>query len=150
MKNLAVLLLLLSSLLMISCSEEELVQRREDKIFGTWTYQRAFFKGRNALFRDDITHLYKDDIITFHTDYTCTYDDAGRRSVYEGDWFVTLEVFTDPDGTENVYFLDAFFYGAQPEDDFGYYAEIEWLTQNNMTISYQTDDGEYTYKLDRY
>ena len=145
-------LILLSFLLLgaMSCSEEELIERREEKIFGTWKFDKVFFKGYNALFRDNITHLYEGDILTFNTDYTCTYDDAGQQYVYAGDWFVNLEVFTDPDGAENVYFLDALFYGKYPEDDFGYYAEIEWLTQNSMTISYTTNDGEYTWRLSRY
>jgi hypothetical protein len=145
-------LLILSSILLIgtmSCSEEEMIQRREDKIMGTWKFDKAFFLGNNALFRDNITHRYEDDILTFYTDYTCTWDDVGQQYSFEGDWFVNLEVYTDPNGAENIYFLDALFYGEVPEEDFGFYAEVEWLTQNSMTISFFDVDGEYTYKLTR-
>ena len=149
MKKLYFLSTLVILLATVSCSEEELIQRREDKLFGSWKFEKAYFKGNNALFRDNITHIYEDDIITFYTDYTCTWDDAGQRFVYDGDWFVNLEVFTDGNGAENVYFLDALFFGEYPEDDFGFYAEIEWLTQNKLTISFFDNDGEYTYKLEK-
>lgn len=135
-------------LFLMSCSEQELIDRREDRIIGSWEFEKAFFTGNNALFRDNISHLYEDDIITFNYDYTATYNDNGQRLSFDGDWFVVLETFTGPDGAENVYFLDALFYeGGRQENEFGFYAEIEWLTQNNMTITFFDNDGEYRYKL---
>jgi hypothetical protein len=149
MKKVYLLIIALTMLGMMSCSEEELIERREDKIIGSWRFEKAFFTGNNALFRDNITHLVEDDIITFHYDYSATYDDGGQRLEYVGDWLVVLETYTDPDGVENVYFLDALFYGDRTSDDFGFYAEIMWLTQNKMTITFYDNDGEYTYKLEK-
>ena len=134
---------------LMSCSEQELIERREDKIIGSWRFEKAFFTGNNALFRDNITHLVEDDIITFNYDYSAVYDDAGKRTIYDGDWFVVLETFIDPDGTENIYFIDALFYGDRSSDEFGFYAEITWLTQNKMTITFFDNNGEYVYKLEK-
>jgi hypothetical protein len=148
MKRFYLLSGVLFMLFLMSCSEEELIDRREDRIVGSWAFEKAFFTGNNALFRDNISHLYEDDIITFNLDYTATYDDKGQRITFDGDWFVVLETFTGPDGAENVYFLDALFYEENSRDsEFGFYAEIEWLTYNKMTIIFFDNDGEYRYKL---
>jgi hypothetical protein len=149
MKKVYLLITVLTMLGMMSCSEEELIERREDKIIGSWRFEKAYFTGNNALFRDNISHLVKDDVITFYHDYSASYDDAGQRIQINGDWLVVLETYTDPDGAENIYFLDALFYGDNPEDDFGFYAEIIWLSQNKMTINFFDDNGEYTYKLEK-
>ncbi|MFZ9046117.1 MAG: hypothetical protein ACO2ZZ_09625 [Cyclobacteriaceae bacterium] len=148
MKRFCLLASVASLLFLIGCSEEELINRREEKIIGSWTFEKAYFTGRSALFRDDISHLHENDLIIFNSDFTASYDDQGQRLVFDGDWFVVLETFTGPDGVENVYFLDALFYtGGRQRADFGFYAEIEWLTQNKMTITFIDEDGEYRYKL---
>lgn len=149
MQKVYILLLTTAMITLMSCSEQELIERREDKIIGSWRFEKAFFTGNNALFRDNITHLVEDDIITFNYDYSAVYDDAGKRTIYDGDWFVVLETFIDPDGTENIYFIDALFYGDRSSDEFGFYAEITWLTQNKMTITFFDNNGEYVYKLEK-
>ena len=149
MNKFIIIILSLSTFLLSSCSEEEMIERREDRIIGTWQFEKAFFHGHNALFRDNISYRYENDQISFLSDYTCTWYDAGKQVTYHGDWFVELEVFTDPDGAENVFFLDALFYGESQDEDFGFYAEVEWLTKNSMTISFNDQDGEYTYRLNK-
>ena len=148
MKQIYIVLGLLFVSTFMGCDEVELIERREDKIIGSWQFEKAFFTGNNALFRDNILHLYEDDVITFNYDYSATYDDNGQRTAFDGDWYVVLETFTGPDGAENVYFIDALFYeNDRSENDFGFHAEIEWLTFNKMTLTFFDNGGEYRYKL---
>ncbi|MFT6939605.1 MAG: hypothetical protein ACJASN_001091 [Cyclobacteriaceae bacterium] len=150
MKHFSIILSLIVLTLLTSCTEEELIERKEDRLYGTWQFEKAFFLSTNSLFRNNISHLYEHDEITFYSDLTATYKDDNQRAIYTGDWFVILEVFPDDfDGTENVYFLDAFFYGDRPQDDFGYYAEIEWLTRKRLRLFVMTPEGEYTFRLSK-
>ena len=77
--------------LVTGCSDEFYLERQEDKIIGAWEFEKVFYKADNALFRDNITGDYANDIIEFYDDYTAIYDDYSLGKVYPGDWLIRLK-----------------------------------------------------------
>ena len=131
-----------------SCSDEEMITRKEDKVEGSWEFNKAFFKGEFALFRDNVIEDYQGDIIHFHADQTAIYYDHSLDASFEGTWFVNVErVFDGYDDTDREYFLDMEFYDWVNEETFFYYGHIDHLTQNRLNLSIWDDGDEYTFKL---
>lgn len=130
-----------------SCSDEEIVERREDKIEGTWEFEKAFYKRDNALFRDNVLEDFEGDLIHFHADQTAIYVDNSLDESFDGDWFVVLERYYDQDDVDREFFLDMEFYDSVNDESFFYYGNIQWLTKKRLNFTAWDDNGEYTFKL---
>lgn len=143
------LLATLLTILMTSCSKEAIIRRKEDRLIGAWEFDKVFYKADNALFRDNITHEYANDIIHFYPDYTASYDDYSLRTIFDGEW--TLIVDEDYyDGDNDLeFFVDAMFYDFVNGEDFYMFGSIDRLNRNKMRLEASDRRGTYTFKLRR-
>ena len=142
-------LFVLLAILMTSCSKEAIIHRKEDRLIGAWEFEKVFYKGDHALFRDNITHEYANDIIHFYPDYTATYDDASLRSIFDGEWALIVdEDYYDGDH-DLEFFVDAIFYDFINGEDFTMFGSIDRLNRNKMRLEASDYRGTYTFKLRR-
>ncbi len=148
MKN-ALLICLLLAGLGTSCTIEDRLERREDRLLGTWYFDRAFYREDGALFRDNVINEFEGDVITFFDDYTALYEDYDLNAAFDGQW----EIFADRafyDGDDDVeFFLDMSFYDYVNNEDFAYYSRVTRHTRNRLNIRVNLRNGFYTFKLRR-
>ena len=139
------LLYLLPLLLVAACSIEDRIERREDRLTGSWQIERAFFKENDELFRDDITADFAGDRITFFPDFTLTYA-AGNGEVFEGFWRINAlrEVDNDLEFT-----IDADFFDFRGRLAFQWLGTIDKLTNNNFNIDVAERNGVLRLRWDR-
>jgi len=145
-------LLLLTTLFVISlsaCTKEGRILRKEDKLIGSWVFEKVFYKRHSALFRDNITNDYQDDIVEFFADYGATYYDYSLNSVFDGTWtlFVENNIY---DGENDLDFsVDAVFYDFVNNEDFFLFGGIDRLNRNKLHFESEDRSGKYTFKLRR-
>ena len=145
-----ILILIGLPVLLLSCSDEYLLERKEDKIIGRWEFEKVFYKADHALFRDNITSEYRDDIIEFFGDYTAVYDDYSIHTTFPGDWRIILDHDIGNDGgLSHEFFVDAVFYGFFQGDDFALFGSIDKLNKDKLQLEARDRRGTYTYKLCR-
>lgn len=148
-------LLLYASLVVLAsaCSEEYLLERKEDKLIGTWEFEKAFYQADNALFRDNITGEYQDDIIEFYGDYTAIYVDNSLNAVFPGDWRIILDkdyYQTDNGGASDIeFFIDAVFFDGLAGEDFEFFGSIDRLNKDRLQFEARDRRGTYAFKLCR-
>lgn len=147
------LLLLSLTILTFSCSEEYLLERKEDKIIGRWEFEKVYYKPDHALFRDNITGAYQDDVIEFFGDYSAIYDDYSLRAIFPGDWQIILDRDTyqtgDGSGSDLEFFVDAVFYDFLQGEDFALFGSIDKLNKSKLQFEARDRRGTYTFKLCR-
>ncbi|THH40337.1 hypothetical protein [Neolewinella litorea] len=118
-------------LTMSACSIEERIERREDRLTGSWQIERATFKGNNALFRDNITEEFLGDRVTFYPDYTLVYDSGGGE-FYDGYWAINVLRERD-EGIEFTFDADFFDFRGRPA--FQWIGTIEKLNRNRFKVT---------------
>lgn len=140
--------LLLLSTILSACSLDYQLERKEDRLMGSWTFTHAFYKDNGAIFRDNIFPEFAGDVIEFYPNYEASYDDASNRYLYWGDW----EVFAQRGGADDddiEFFLDMFFYDERGYESFSYIGTVRRLTRNSLKIEAYDRYGEYTFRLER-
>ncbi len=132
-----------------SCTKEARLRKKEDRLIGVWEFEKVTYKKDFALFRKNITHEYRHDIVEFFPDYSAVYDDYSLRAVFYGDW----NIFIDEDyyGEDNdlEFFVDAVFYDFLNHEDFYLYGSIDRLNRNKLNFEASDSRGTYTFKLRR-
>ena len=83
MKHLHILAILSIITLATGCSDDYLVDRKEDKLIGTWEFEKAFYRRDGDLFRDNVTLDYRDDVIVFFGDYSAEYFDYSQCCCFD-------------------------------------------------------------------
>ncbi|MBK6265982.1 hypothetical protein JKA74_13145 [Marivirga sp. S37H4] len=146
MKNLKYLCLFLFTVFLASCSDEEILDRKEDKITGTWYFKKAFYKADYALFRNNIMDDYRGDYITFYPDYSALYDDSSMNAIFDGFWTLFLDRYENDD---RVFNFEMSFYDHINGTDFIYYGELTRLSRNSFHMVVDDGQGEYTFKLEK-
>lgn len=146
MRNFKWMFVLVGLSLLFSCSDEEILDRKEDKITGTWFFDKAFYKADNALFRNNVISDYAGDFITFYPDNTALYDDRSLNAIFDGEWFLFLDRYDDG---EKIFTMEMAFYDYVNRSDFVYFGEMTRISRNNITLRVRDDRGEYTFKLDK-
>lgn len=141
------LLLLTATLLILlpSCSIEYYLDRKEDKIIGAWIFDKVTYKKDHAPFSDNVTHMYRDDIIEFFPDYTAIYDDYSLASIFDGEW----SLIYDGDDEGHEFFVDAVFFDFVAGEDFEVFGSIDRLDHKVLKLESYDAKGKYTYKLRR-
>ena len=141
------------AILFTSCSDEYLLERKEDKIIGTWEFEKAHYKADRSLFRDNITDEYADDLIVFYGDYVAEYADASLNAVFPGEWRILLDrdiYYTNEETSGNVeFFIDATFFDMLAGEDFEFFGSIDRLDRNVLKFEARDRDGTYTFRLCR-
>jgi len=144
MKNLY-LLLVLFLLSTTACSIQDRVERREDRLIGTWVIDKATFDEDGVLFNKNITDDFRGDRLTFFPDGTVEYQNRNGQ-IFAGPWFIDALRDLDDD---LEFALDADFF-----DRFGFLAfrwsgTIQRLNQNNFNINVSEVDGTLRMRWDK-
>ncbi len=152
MKRLPTLLTVLAGFCLLAlsaCSDAELLERREDRLLGTWIFDKAFFRENGDLFRDNISGDFEGDILQFNPDYTCVYDDRLSNKVYYGTWGVFLDR-DNFDGENDIeYYLDINIEDERRRPYFSFSSGIEFLTFERLTFVAQNRAGEFRFRMSK-
>lgn len=143
MKHLPFFLLIL---IFGSCSLEERIERREDRLMGEWLMDRATFRNRGGIFFEDITSDFRRDEVEFLSDFSLLYR-AGNGEVFDGAWRITTVDAGAEEGIEFI--LDAEFYDIDNNLAFTWVAEIERLDNRRLKMLIQEIDGELRLRWDK-
>lgn len=148
MKNF-LFLAVLTTIFLSGCSIQDRIERREDRLMGTWALDRAFFWGDGALFRDNVTNDFRGDVITFSPDFTLFYE-AGNGEIFDGVWGISAlrDNFNDNDDVD--FLIDADFFDVNGNFAFQWIGQIERLGRNNFNVRIQERNGELVMKWDRF
>ena len=130
-----------------SCTIEERLERKEDRLMGAWVFEKAFYNDDNDLFRDNLTRDYEGDILEFFEDRFVLYEDVGTNEVFYGDWGLnaTRRQFDDEQDVE--FFLDMEFYDDRDRFAFSYFSTVTRLTWNKLHFKVHDRAGVYTFRL---
>ncbi len=141
------ILLLIMCVLMVStsCTKDGIIRRKENKLVGAWEFEKVFYKRDNALFRKNITHEYRNDVVEFFPDYSAIYDDFSLQAVFDGEW----SVIADEDFDDLELFVDAVFYDFLNREDFFLFGSIDRLNRNKLNLEGSDRAGRFTFKLRR-
>lgn len=139
------LFVLASFLFLSSCSIQDRVANREDRLIGTWVIDRATFDEDGALFNKNVTGEFRGDEITFFRDGTVEYVDADGR-FFSGPWFI--DALRDLD--QDVEFaLDADFFLDSGVLAFRWSGTIQRLNQRNFNLNVAEVDGTLRMRWDK-
>lgn len=145
MKNLLFVSLFATLFFASGCSIEDRIQRREDRLIGTWVIDRAVFDEDGALFNDNITDEFRGDRVTFFPDNTVEYV-TGNGQVFVGTWFIDALRDLDDD---LEFTIDADFFDGGGFIAFRWIGTISRLTENNFNLSVSEIDGTLRLRWDK-
>ncbi|MBT8221270.1 MAG: hypothetical protein KJP00_15690 [Bacteroidia bacterium] len=142
------ILLIIGIMFLASCTIEEQLERKEDRLIGSWEIDRARFKDDGFFNSSNITNEFRGDLLTFFEDGFVQYvEDNGE--VFTGTWFLdALRRSGENDTTE--YTLDADFYDDDGFLVFRWLGTIDRLDRNNFNLTVADRYGELILKWDRY
>ncbi|WP_157974534.1 hypothetical protein [Lewinella sp. IMCC34183] len=118
-------------LLITSCSLEDRIERREDRLVGTWEIDRASYKGNNDLFGDNVTSQFSGDRVEFYPDYSLVYE-TGTGVIYDGYW--SINALREPDD-ETEFTFDADFFDFQGRPAFQWLGTIDKLNRQRFKVT---------------
>lgn len=127
------------------CSLEDRIERREDRLLGTWVLDRATFDEDGALFNSNVTDEFAGDRITFLRNGQVEYL-TGDGRFFVGTWFIDALRDLDDD-TE--FTLDADFFDNRGFLAFRWVGTINRLTRNNFNINVAEVDGVLRLRWDK-
>lgn len=145
MKNLLIVSLFAALFFASGCSIEDRIQRREDRLLGTWVIDRAVFDEDGALFNSNITDEFAGDRVTFFPDNSVEYV-TGNGQVFVGTWFIDALRDLDDD---LEFTIDADFFDAGGFLAFRWVGTISRLTENNFNLSVSEIDGTLRLRWDK-
>ncbi|MEM7574183.1 MAG: hypothetical protein AAF433_14850 [Bacteroidota bacterium] len=146
MKYIPLFLLLL---FLSACSLAERIERREDRLIGSWQMERATFRNLGGIFFQNITDEFAGDRVRFFNNLALEYI-AGNGEVFDGNWRITAITTEDFDGDRDTdFFLDAEFYDADFNLAFTWVALIERLDNVRLKVLIQEPDGDLRLRWDR-
>ena len=149
MKN--VILFSLSFLFLASCTKEGIIRRKENKLIGAWEFEKVLYKRDGAIFRDNITSEFANDVIEFFPDYTAIYDDYSLSAIFDGEWDLIIDEddIYDHSNSDLEFFVDAVFFDFLHHEDFYVFGSIDKLNRNKLNLEGSDRFGKYTFKLRR-
>lgn len=127
------------------CSIEDRIERREDRLLGTWIIDRASFDEDGALFNNNITDEFEGDRVTFLPNNTLEYV-TGNGTVFRGTWFIDALRDLDDDVEFTV---DADFFDFNGFLAFRWVGTIQRLTNNNFNLNVAEVDGTLRLRWDK-
>jgi hypothetical protein len=134
--------------LLSGCSPEQRLERKEDRLIGAWTFEKAFYNEDGALFRDNVIRDFEGDIIEFLPDFSCIYDDYSLRYAFWGDWIMHFDRGYYDDEPDIDFFLDMTFFD-NGRVAFSYFSSVTLLTNNRLNLRVHDRRGVYIFKLRR-
>ena len=129
----------------LGCSIEDRIERREDRLLGTWQIDKATFKDDDDLFSDNVTNAFRGDLVTFLPDYTLRYE-AGDGQVFDGFWVINAIRDLDDD-TE--FTLDADFFDFRGRPAFQWLGTLKRLNGNRLNVTVYERGGVLQLRWDK-
>lgn len=131
-----------------ACTIEDQLERKEDRLIGSWVIDRARFDEDGFFNSINITSEYRGDLLTFFEDGYLQYEE-NNGEIYTGTWYLdALRSSGEYDSTE--YTLDADFYDVDGFLVFRWLGTIDRLNRNNFNLTISDRYGELILKWDRY
>jgi hypothetical protein len=146
MKTLFSITAFLGLILFLSgCSDDFLLQRREDRLIGAWEFDRVlYFPNRGS--RRNLSREYAGDVIEFFRNGRAIYYDASLNASFDGDWILDLDrSWGESDDAE--FFLDMYFYDFIHREEFSFLTQATILNNNRMTLISNERAGSYEFRL---
>ena len=139
------LFLLMSGAVLPSCTVQDQLLNREDRLEGTWVIDRAVFDEDGALFNDNVIDDFRGDEVTFFNDGTVEYF-SGDGRFFSGPWFIDAQ----RDLSDDVeYTLDADFFLDSGVLAFRWSGTIQRLTNSDFNINIPEVDGTLRLRWDK-
>ena len=133
-----------------SCSVENAIDRREDKLIGSWKIDKVIYDQYGRLFKKKLTADYRFDEFEFLPDHRVYYYDDDIGVEFEGEWEIVPHRQYDQDGDKEVeFYIEMFFYDPVYNDVFGYYGFISRLTRNKFRFFVSDSGGELEFRFKR-
>lgn len=129
----------------ISCSIEDKIERREDRLLGTWQIDKATFKDDDDLFRDNVTHEFRGDRVSFFPDFTLLYE-TGDGQLFDGYWVISAVRDLDD---ETEFTLDADFFDLRGRPAFQWLGTLKRLNGNRLNVTVYERGGVLQLRWDK-
>ena len=140
-------ILLLGIFIITSCTTEQLIERREDRLIGSWEIDRARYDADGLFNSSNITNEYRGDELTFFENGELEYIE-NNGEIFTGTWYIdAIRGGGEDDNT--LFTLDADFYDIDGFLVFRWLGDIDRLTFNNFNISISDRDGELRLRWDK-
>ncbi len=138
--------IILSTIFLASgCGIDSKLDRREDRLLGTWEIEKATFDEDGALFNNNVTNDFRGDRITFFRNGQLEYL-TGDGRFFVGTWFIDALRDLDDD---LEFTLDADFFDPGGFLAFRWLGTIDRLTNNNYNNDVADVDGTVRVKWDK-
>jgi len=124
---------------------ENKIERREDRLLGTWEIDRARFDEDGALFNDNVIDDFAGDRITFLRGGRLEYV-TGNGRFFAGTWFIDALRDLDDD---LEFTIDADFFDGNGFLAFRWVGTIDRLTNNNFNVNVAEVDGTLRLRWDK-
>lgn len=150
MKANIVLWILAVGALMNSCTLDQRLDRKEDRLIGVWTIDKVIYDRYGSLFNKKVTSQYRNDIFEFLPNNRVYYYDDDINFEFEGNWNVVAERRYNHEGEHEIdFFIEMHFYDPVARDAFGYYGYISRLTRNKFHFHVADGRGELEFRFRR-
>ncbi|HLT94067.1 MAG TPA: hypothetical protein VKZ56_05870 [Membranihabitans sp.] len=150
MKPLNLLWILVVGIVLNSCSIEQRLDRKEEKLIGVWVIDKVIYDKYGSLFKRKITSEYRNDVFEFLPGNRVYYYDDDINFEFEGNWDVVAERRYDKEGDKDFeFFIEMHFYDPVYRDAFGYYGYISRLTRNRFHFHVSDGRGELEFRFRR-
>lgn len=131
--------------LLSSCSDDFLLQRREDRLIGAWEFERVWY-APNRGSRQNLSREYEGDVIEFFRNGTAFYNDASLNATFDGDWILDLSR-SWRESNDAEFFLNMYFYDFINREEFSFLTQATILNNNRMTLISNERAGSYEFRL---
>jgi len=150
MKALYIILVLGLGLVVNSCTIDDRLDRKADKLIGVWVIDKVIFDKYGSLFNKKVTREYRNDEFEFLPDGRVYYFDDDINYEFEGNWDVVAERSRDLEGDKQYeFYIEMHFYDPVYNDAFGYYGYISRLTRNRFHFHVSDRSGELEFRFQR-
>lgn len=150
MKVLCLGLLVGISIAVNSCSIEDRLDRRADKLTGVWEIDKVIYDKYGAIFKKKVTSDYRNDVFEFLPDHRVYYYDDDIDYEFEGNWQLVAEENYDHKGDKEFeFYIQMHFYDPIYREAFGYYGYISRLTSNRFQFHVADGSGNLEFRFKR-
>lgn len=150
MKILYLALVIGVSVVLNSCTIENRIDRKADKLIGVWRIDKVIYDKYGSLFNKKVTREYRNDEFEFLPDTRVYYFDDDINYEFEGNWNIVAEKDYNYDGEREIeFYIEMHFYDPVYNDAFGYYGYISRLNDNKFHFHVSDGGGELEFRFRR-
>ncbi len=137
--------------LIASCTKNSFGNTPEEKIIGTWMFDKVKFKPSGDITYTDFSNAYSNCTVTFNANWTLSAYDAKSNITAIGTWHIDWYTKYDEndDSETTIYVL----IGTMDNPDLGIINDVYWdnlvVKNNKLSTNDEKDGGKYKYDLVR-